>query len=86
MTSSSQGKRDGRRITVLGIEENAEGTHTLQLDENGMFALPFRQMKMEIKTLLNTRQLPLETLKTFVQLFMQQVIRNIKIHCGKEPI
>ncbi len=22
----TQGKRDGRRITVLGIEENAEGT------------------------------------------------------------
>jgi len=31
----TQGKRDGRRITVLGIEENAEGTHSLQLDENG---------------------------------------------------
>ena len=31
----TQGKRDGRRITVLGIDENAEGTHTLQLDENG---------------------------------------------------
>ena len=31
----TQGKRDGRRITVLGIEENAEGTHALQLDENG---------------------------------------------------
>ena len=36
MTSFSlKGKRDGRRITVLGIDENAEGTHTLQLDENG---------------------------------------------------
>ena len=31
----TQGKRDGRRMTVLGIEENAEGTHSLQLDENG---------------------------------------------------
>ena len=31
----TQGKRDGRRITVLGIEENAEGTHALQVDENG---------------------------------------------------
>ena len=35
-------------------------------------------MKMEIKTSSNTRQLPLETLKTFVQLFMQQVIREHK--------
>ena len=36
MTSFSlKENRDGRRITVLGIDENAEGTHTLQLDENG---------------------------------------------------
>ena len=28
MTSSLHKKHDGRRITVLGIEENAEGTHS----------------------------------------------------------
>lgn len=31
----SQGQRQGRRITVLGIEQNAEGKHVLQLDEKG---------------------------------------------------
>lgn len=31
----TQGKRDGRRITVLGIDEKADGTHSLQLDANG---------------------------------------------------
>ena len=46
----SKGQRQGRRITVLGIEQNAEGKHVLQLDEKGMSVLPFLQMMMETKT------------------------------------
>ena len=31
----SSGKREGNRVTVLGIEENADGKRVLQLDEKG---------------------------------------------------
>ena len=51
-----------------------------------MFALPFRQMKMEIKTLLNTRLVALETLKIFVQLSMQQALEHKHPLLGRNSI
>ena len=82
----TQGKRDGRRITVLGIEENADGTHALQVDENGNVRIAISPNEDGNKDFVEYKTVALRNIETFVQLFMQQVIRNIKSIVGRNSI
>ena len=82
----TQGKRDGRRITVLGIEENAEGTHALQVDENGNVRIAISPNEDGNRTdLVEYKTVALRNIENLhATVYAASVYGTVRIHCGKE--